>query len=59
MGKYLILMNITKITEYTRVPVILCYYIQDNRPLIIFDINDHSANKIQALTNTDFAEKIR
>ena len=40
--------------EWNLIKPILCYYIKDNRPLIIFDINDHCVKKIQALTNKDF-----
>ena len=32
----------------------LCYYIEDDRPLIIFDSNDHIDKKINALTNSGY-----
>ena len=37
--------------EWHLIRPILCDYTEDNRPLIIFDINDHRVQNIQAFTN--------
>ena len=36
--------------EWNLIRPSVCHYIKDNRPLNIFDVNDHCVQKIQALT---------
>jgi len=38
--------------EWNLIRPTVCQYIKDNRPLNIFDVNDHCIQKIQALTYT-------
>ena len=37
--------------EYNLIRPTVCYYTEDNKPLIIFDINNHCFKQIQVLAN--------